>query len=51
MKIGLVGFFGWGNFGDELFIKAHRQYLGDIATLEPINNLIKNRILRRRLMR
>ncbi len=41
MKIGLVGFFGWGNFGDELFIKAHRQYLGDIATLEPINNLIK----------
>lgn len=28
-KIGLVGFFGWGNFGDELFVETYRQALGD----------------------
>lgn len=26
-RIALVGFFGWGNFGDELFVEAHRQKL------------------------
>jgi polysaccharide pyruvyl transferase WcaK-like protein len=25
--IGLVGFFGWGNYGDELFVDVWRQYL------------------------
>src|SRR5690625_97050 len=26
-KIALVGYFGWGNFGDELFLEVHRQQL------------------------
>lgn len=38
-KIGLVGFFGWGNFGDELFVKVHQQYLGHLGVVEPINDL------------
>lgn len=25
MKIGLVGYFGWGNYGDELFFEAYKQ--------------------------
>ena len=25
--VGLVGFFGWGNYGDELFVDVWRQYL------------------------
>lgn len=25
MRIGLVGYFGWGNYGDELFVQAYRQ--------------------------
>jgi len=39
MKIGLVGFYGWGNFGDELFIRAHEEFLSDLGTIEPINDL------------
>lgn len=38
-KIGLVGFFGWGNFGDELFLEAHRQHLGDEYELDVIHDL------------
>ncbi len=26
-RIAMVGFFGWGNFGDELFVETHRQML------------------------
>ena len=26
--IGLVGFFGWGNYGDELFVDVWKQVLG-----------------------
>lgn len=40
-KIGLVGFFGWGNFGDELFVKTHREMLGDDFELEVVNDLTK----------
>lgn len=29
MRIGLVGYFGWGNYGDELFLEAYQQaFLG-----------------------
>lgn len=33
-KIGLAGFYGYGNFGDELFYNVFDQYLGDIVDLE-----------------
>lgn len=29
MKIGLVGYFGWGNYGDELFLKVYEKYFPD----------------------
>ncbi|MBD3667298.1 MAG: polysaccharide pyruvyl transferase family protein [Kangiella sp.] len=37
-KIGLVGYFGWGNFGDELFIKVHKQYLSENFDLEVVHD-------------
>lgn len=40
-KVGLVGFFGWGNFGDELFIDAHREYLGEHFDLEVVNDMLE----------
>lgn len=33
-KIGLAGFYGYGNFGDELFYDVFKQYLGDLVDLE-----------------
>jgi polysaccharide pyruvyl transferase WcaK-like protein len=39
LRIGLVGFFGWGNFGDELFLETHQHFLGDLGHVEPINDL------------
>jgi len=41
MKIGLVGYFGWGNFGDELFLEAHKQFLGKDFQLSVVNDLLK----------
>ncbi len=29
MKIGIVGYFGYGNYGDELFLEAYRKYFYD----------------------
>lgn len=40
-KIGLVGYFGWGNFGDELFLEAHRQHLGNKYELVVANDLTR----------
>lgn len=28
-RVGIVGFIGWGNFGDELFLSVHRQFLSE----------------------
>src|SRR4028118_1926988 len=39
-KVGLVGYFGWGNFGDELFIETHRQYLSRHYDLEVVHDLL-----------
>lgn len=39
-KIALVGYFGWGNFGDELFLKVHRQELGKHYELNVANDLL-----------
>lgn len=37
--LGIVGFFGHGNYGDELFLSVFDQYLGDRFTLEIIPDL------------
>ena len=37
-KVGLVGFFGWGNFGDELFLLAHKTFLSDICEPAQLND-------------
>lgn len=39
IKVGLVGFFGWGNFGDELFVKVFEQWLGDKFDIKVLNDL------------
>ncbi|AJI75863.1 polysaccharide pyruvyl transferase family protein [Francisella philomiragia subsp. philomiragia ATCC 25015] len=38
-KIGLVGYFGFGNFGDELFMDVHKQFLADDYELEVVHDL------------
>lgn len=40
-KIGLVGYFGWGNFGDELFLEVHRQHLEGDYDLFVANDLLE----------
>lgn len=40
-RIGLIGYFGWGNFGDELFVKVHRQRLGDTFDLDVTHDLLE----------
>lgn len=32
-KVALIGYFNYGNFGDELFVKAHQQYLSKFFNL------------------
>lgn len=41
-KIGLVGYFGWGNFGDELFLKSHIAQLGGSYELEVVHDLLED---------
>lgn len=38
-KIGMVGYFGWGNFGDELFLRAHKSILGESYDLSVVHDL------------
>jgi polysaccharide pyruvyl transferase WcaK-like protein len=40
-KIGLIGFFGWGNFGDELFLEVYKEYLGNDFDIEVIHDMDK----------
>ncbi|WP_193085948.1 polysaccharide pyruvyl transferase family protein [Halomonas sp. FME65] len=40
-KIGLVGYFGWGNFGDELFMEAHKQFLAKDYDLEVVHDKLE----------
>ncbi|MEW1978959.1 polysaccharide pyruvyl transferase family protein [Kocuria palustris] len=39
-RIGLVGFFGWGNFGDELMLRGWKEAL-DGAAAQPVNALLQ----------
>jgi polysaccharide pyruvyl transferase WcaK-like protein len=40
-KIGLVGFFGWGNFGDELFVEVYKQFLEPHFEIKVVHDLLK----------
>src|SRR5690606_1999795 len=40
-RIGLVGFFGWGNFGDELFVEVYKRYLGPHFEVSVVHDLLK----------
>jgi polysaccharide pyruvyl transferase WcaK-like protein len=39
--IGLVGFFGWGNYGDELFLRVWHEHLDPHADLTVVHDLLK----------
>lgn len=39
--IGLVGYFGWGNFGDELFLEAHKQFLSPLYDLKVLHDQLQ----------
>lgn len=39
-KIGLVGFFGWGNYGDELFLHHWRRLLWRHFDASPVHDLL-----------
>lgn len=41
-KIGLVGYFGWGNYGDELFVEAHKKNLSEEFDLEVVHDLLES---------
>jgi polysaccharide pyruvyl transferase WcaK-like protein len=35
-RLGVVGYYGWGNYGDELFLDVFREHLGQAAALRPL---------------
>lgn len=35
-RVGLVGFFEWGNYGDELFVDVYREHLGSHVGLKTV---------------
>lgn len=41
-RVGLIGYFGWGNFGDELFVQAHKQHLGGIFDVSVVHDLLED---------
>ncbi|WP_309133840.1 polysaccharide pyruvyl transferase family protein [Cellulomonas sp.] len=47
-RIGLVGFFGWGNYGDELFLELWRQRLGRFHDVKVVHDLLHEPYFSRR---
>jgi polysaccharide pyruvyl transferase WcaK-like protein len=47
--VGLVGFYGWGNYGDELFREVFEQQLGDAMHLRTVLNPAPGRLRGRQL--
>jgi len=41
VRVGLVGYFGWGNFGDELMLEVWRSALAGIAETGPVHSILK----------
>lgn len=39
-RIGLVGFFGWGNYGDELFLELWQDRLGRFHDVDVVHDLL-----------
>ncbi|MFC7402658.1 polysaccharide pyruvyl transferase family protein [Citricoccus sp. GCM10030269] len=39
-KVGLVGFFGWGNYGDELFVQLWRRALSRYFDVSVVHDLL-----------
>lgn len=39
-RVGLVGFFGWGNYGDELLLQFWRRVLTPYFEIAPVNDLL-----------
>lgn len=40
-RVGLVGFFGWGNYGDELFLRLWQQRLSASFDVGPVHQLLQ----------
>jgi polysaccharide pyruvyl transferase WcaK-like protein len=40
-KVGIAGFYGYGNFGDELFLKVFAEHLGDEFDLSIVSDLLE----------
>ncbi|MEX2658818.1 MAG: polysaccharide pyruvyl transferase family protein [Acidimicrobiales bacterium] len=40
-RIGVVGFIGWGNFGDELFMLVHRQFLSPHFEVDVLHDILE----------
>lgn len=41
-KVGLVGFFGWGNYGDELFLDGWRRSLSEHFDAKVVHDILKS---------
>lgn len=39
--VGLIGYFGWGNFGDELMLKLWQDSFDGVARTEPVHSLLQ----------
>ena len=45
-RLGLVGFFGHGNYGDELFVEVFREHLGEAFELDVVLDPRRPRLVR-----
>lgn len=40
-RVGLVGFYGWGNYGDELFHRVYEEHLGEHVDLRVLHDRLE----------